>query len=341
MSDSRTAEPPELRQVDPELRTIAMAMRAVTASYVPMSLEKLAVRRAAIAALPVAPPTDVPVEERVIPGDDDGEDVTIFIVNARPGAARPGLARPGLTRPGLTRPGILHLHGGGFNAGSARSGMSQIQELATALDCVVVTVEYRLAPETPFPGALADSHAALRWMHANAAALGVDPARIALLGESAGGGHAALLALAARDRGTGPICLLALIYPMLDDRTGSSRAVPGHIGTFGWNAEVNRFGWQCFLGRPPGGDDVPEDAVPARARSLAGLPPTFIGVGTLDLFVAENLAFAGRLIDAGVPTELVVVPGAIHGFDMLARDCDISQRFIATKLAALRRAFAG
>ena len=310
--------------VDPELLDAAQRMRAITASYSPLSLEKLAARRAAIAALAPDWLEGISVAERRIAGFDDAAEVTIFIVNAKPEA-------PG--------PAILHLHGGGFNAGSSRAGMCQIQELARALDCVVVSVEYRLAPETPFPGALADNYAALRWMHENAGEIGADPVRIALYGESAGGGHAAMLAMVARDRGTCPILFQALIYPMLDDRTGSSRPVPPHIGAFGWNEESNRFGWECFLGRKPGTDEVPEAAVPARARNLAGLPPCFIGVGTLDLFVAENLSFARRLIEAGVPTELAVVPGAMHGFDTLAREAAVSRRFTATKLAALRRAF--
>lgn len=312
-----------LNLVDPELRDIALRMRAMTESYTPLSLEKLSTRRATIASL--APPwlEGITVQERQIAGAE--APVTIFIVNAKPGTSGPAL---------------LHLHGGGFNAGSSRAGMCQIQELAAALDCVVVSVEYRLAPETPFPGALADNYAGLRWMHENAREIGADPARIAILGESAGGGHAAMLALAARDRGQYNICFQALIYPMLDDRTGTSRAVPEHIGTFGWNAETNRFGWECFLGQPPGTGTVPIAAVPARVENLAGLPPTFIGTGTLDLFVAEDIAFANRLIEAAVPTELVVVPGAIHGFDTLAKTAGISQRFTAIKLAALRRAFA-
>lgn len=315
----------DINLVDPELRDIALRMRAMTESYTPLSLEKLAQRRATVASL--APPwlEGITVEERRIPGFDDFAEVTLFIVNAKPG---------------VSGPAILHLHGGGFNAGSSCAGMCQIQELASALDCVVVSVEYRLAPETPFPGALADNYAGLRWMHENAAEIGADPSRIAVLGESAGGGHAAMLALAVRDRGTYPICFLALIYPMLDDRTGTSRAVPDHIGAFGWNAETNRFGWECFLGQPPGTETVPAAAVPARIENLAGLPPTFIGTGTLDLFVTENMAFANRLIEAAVPTELVVIPGAIHGFDTLAKDAGISRHFTNIKLAALRRAFA-
>lgn len=308
--------------VDPALRDVALRLRDMYASFTPLTLEKLVVRRAAVAAM--APPwlEGVSVAERRIAGQGGEPEVTIFIVNAKPGTSGPA---------------VLHLHGGGFNAGSSRAGMCMIQELAQALDCVVVSVEYRLAPETIFPGALNDNYAALRWMHENAAEIGADPKRIAVLGESAGGGHAAMLAIAARDRGKYPICFQALIYPMLDDRTGTTRAVPAHIGAFGWNAESNRFGWRCFLGQAPGTDDVPVEAVPARVENLAGLPPTFMGVGTLDLFVAENIAFAGRLAEAAVPVEFVTVPGAIHGFDSLARESDLAKRFTSLKLAALRQ----
>ncbi len=312
-----------LQLVDPELRDVAQYMRAMYEGLSPMSMEKLEARRAGIAALATPPLPNIPVLEKSIPGIDGNPDVTIFIVNAKSGEASPG---------------ILHLHGGGFNASSARSGLPGIQELAAALDCLAVTVEYRLAPETTYPGALQDCYAALAWMHDNAAEIGLDPSRIVLLGESAGGGHAALLSLHARDQGKYGIAYQALIYPMLDDRTASSQAVPPHIGAFGWNGDANRFGWQCFLGQEPGTDLVPTAAVPGRRHDLAGLPATFIGTGALDLFVIEDINFALRLIEAGVPTELEVVPGAIHGFDMLAKHSAISQRFHETKLAVLRRA---
>jgi acetyl esterase/lipase len=314
--------------VDPDLRDIAQYMRNMYEGLSPMSMEKLEARRAGIAAMATPPLPGIPVEEKTIPGIDGHPDVTIFIVNAGSEPAAPGAMRRG----------ILHLHGGGFNASSARSGLPNIQALAAELGCVAVTVEYRLAPETPYPGALMDSYATLAWLHKNGAQFGVDPSGVVLLGESAGGGHAALLSLYARDRNEFNIAFQALIYPMLDDRTASSRPVPAHIGAFGWNADANRFGWQCFLGQPPGTDLVPEAAVPARSQNLAGLPPTFIGTGALDLFVSEDIAFAHRLITAGVPTELQVVPGAIHGFDMLAKDSAVSKRFHATKLAVLRRA---
>jgi acetyl esterase/lipase len=312
-----------LERVDPELRGGAVQMRELTAQFTPMSDERLALRRGLITSLRQPPLSHIAFDERRIAGLARQPDVSVLVVHAKPDAFGPG---------------ILHLHGGGFNAGSARSSLPHVQELAAALDVTIVSVDYRLAPETRHTGSRADIYAALLWLHTHGKEIGVDPARIALLGESAGGGHAALLAVAARDRGDVPVMFQALIYPMLDDRTGASREVPPHLGAFGWNADNNRFGWRCFLGQEPGTDAVPTSAVPARLADLAGLPPAFIGVGALDLFAEESLAFAGRLIGAGVPTEAVLVPGAFHGFDMLCRNAAASKRFTAAKLGALRRA---
>lgn len=312
---------PFLHLVDPELRQAALAMRATTAGYTPMTVEKLAQRRAWMEANRQTPLAAPAVTAHTIPRAGGGE-VKAYVVNAKPGAKGPG---------------ILHIHGGGFTASTALGGIASVQALAAELDCPIVTVEYRLAPETRWFGSLEDNYAVLLWMIARGAEFGIDPARIAVLGESAGGGHAALLALAARDRGEAKIAFQALIYPMLDDRSGTSRAVPDHIGYFGWNGEANRFGWESFLGSAPGGSGVPHEAVPARAENLSGLPPTYIAVGGLDLFVSEDIDFAVRLNAAGVPVELLVVPGAFHGFDAFAPHAAISQRFAASKRAALRR----
>jgi acetyl esterase/lipase len=220
--------------------------------------------------------------------------------------------------------------------GSALYALRSMQDLARRLECAIVSVDYRLAPETRFAGSLEDNYAALRWLHANAAELGVDPTRIGVLGESAGGCHATLLAITARDRGEIRLALQMLIYPMLDDRTGSTRSVPAHIGRILWTAESNRFCWAAFLGCEPGGRNVPAGAVPARVENLAGLPPTFVGVGALDLFVREDIDYARRLINAGVPTELVVMPGAFHGFDA-AESAQVTRQFDEIKMAALQR----
>ena len=238
------------------------------------------------------------------------------------------------------RPAFLHMHGGGYVSGFAGQFNPFLQAVAQHCGCLVVSVDYRLAPETHFPGSLEDNYAALRWLYKNSDELGVDRKRIVIGGESAGGGHSVMLAIAARDRREIPILFQLLIYPALDDRTGSTRQPPPSIGQFIWNAGSNRFGWTSFLGVPAGSPAVPAGAVPARVENLAGLPPAFIGVGALDLFVDEDVEFARRLIDAGVSTELLVVPGAFHGFDVFVPDAAVSKRFTESWMVALRRAYA-
>jgi acetyl esterase/lipase len=231
------------------------------------------------------------------------------------------------------------MHGGGFIVGSAAEYVPWLQAEAAALDCIVVSVEYRLAPEARFPGALEDNYAALRWVHGRCEELGIDPTRIALQGESAGGGHAAMLAVAARDRGEVPVLFQCLTYPMLDDRTGSSASVAPHIGTFCWTAKYNRMGWSALLGVPAGSERVPRGAVPARTEDLGGLPPTFLWVGSIDLFVEENLTYASRLAKAGVPVELHLAPGVYHGFDGAAPGAPTTRGYRRALLDALAKAF--
>ena len=231
----------------------------------------------------------------------------------------------------------MHVHGGGFVLGDAKTSLSHLQEIAAALDCVIVTVDYRLAPETRFPGSLEDNYAGLRWLYANAASLSADRSRIAVMGESAGGGHAAMLAIAARDRGEIPLIYQALIYPMLDDRTGSIRRKPPYQGMIIWNEQRNRFGWSSLLGVPAGSRRVPYGSVPARIENLRGLPPAFIGVGSIDLFVDEDIEYAQRLVDAGIPVTLNVVPGAFHGFDAFP-GTSIAVRFKSELIASLKAA---
>ena len=267
---------------------------------------------------------DVPVQEQQVPVGGGAPDVTVYVINARPGDHRPG---------------ILHTHGGGYIAGSAKWEVPRLQKLAQEMDCIIVSVDYRLAPETTYTGSTEDNYAGLKWMYNRAAQIGLDTTRIALMGESAGGGHAARLAITARDRREVPIALQALVYPMLDDRTASSRAVPPFIGAIGWGPEANRYGWQAFLGQQPGTATVPAASVPARVSDLSNLPPAWIGVGSIDLFVSEDMEYARRLIDVGVPTELYVVPGAFHGFDVIGADTEPAARFTKSKLDALRRAF--
>lgn len=319
-------EQAKLRPVAPELQ--APARMALGFSKMMGTIDEamvLASRKRGVGPTPAPRLTDVPVTEHMIPGPKGAPAVKLFVINAKAGTSRPG---------------ILHTHGGGFILGTAETDVRRLQGLARELDCVIVTVEYRLAPETDYTGSIEDNYAGLRWMYDKAAELGLDRSRIALTGESAGGGHAALLAITARDRGEVPILFQALVYPMLDDRTGGVVKMPPHIATVGWSASENQYGWRAFLRQQPGTAKVPVRAVPARTKSLAGLPPTFIEVGGLDLFVNEDIEYARRLNAAGVPTELLVIPGAFHGFDGLAPDSPQAQQFTRAKVEALRRAFA-
>lgn len=233
--------------------------------------------------------------------------------------------------PALGRPGMLDMHGGGYMYGSPEIASSYLKELVLKFGITVVSVDYRLAPNTRYPGSLHDNYAALKWFHDNAAHMGVDPARIAIMGLSAGGGHAAALGILARDRGEIPVLFQLLLCPMLDDRTGSTVDPGPTVGHLIWTRENNREGWAALLGVEPGGGDVASGSVPMRVKNLAGLPPTFISVGSLDLFAAESISFAQRLVDAGVPTELHVFPGGIHGFEYLVPEAQISQKALKAR----------
>jgi len=250
------------------------------------------------------PPPPFPVSEvfAPVPG---GPDVRLLVMNP-PSEAR-------------CRSAILHIHGGGMVIGTADSATGAKPTLALEHDCVVVSVDYRLAPETPFPGPQEDNYAALVWLAANAERLGVDPARIVVMGESAGGGLAAGLALMARDRGGPALAGQVLIYPMLDWRTGGAddRWANAHTGEFVWTRAKNRFGWESLRGSYQPADERKGWFSPALAESLAGLPPAYISTGALDLFLDEDIDYARRLVDAGVQAELHVYPGAIHAFELI------------------------
>jgi acetyl esterase/lipase len=260
----------------------------------------------------------LPVANR---SSDDGVDVVDL-----PSGAGARLYRP--TAAAAPTAALLWIHGGGYLLGSPEQDDALCRRYVQRLGIVVAAARYRLAPEHPYPIPLQDCYQVLTWL---AGLPGVDADRIAIGGASAGGGLAAALGFLARDRGEVSPVLQVLSYPMLDDRTvGPELDKPGFRL---WNTRSNRFGWTSYLG---GAD--PAVAVPARRTDLAGLAPAWLGVGTLDLFCAEDLAYAARLNAAGVECEVHEVPGAFHGFDGLAPKAAVSQAYFDSTCASLRRA---
>ena len=234
--------------------------------------------------------------------------------------------------------GVLYwIHGGGFVIGNPELSHGYCSMFADELNVLVVSVDYRLAPENQFPEGIEDCYTGLLWVRDHAAELGIDPSRIAVGGDSAGGGLAACLAQLAHDRGEVDLCFQLLVYPMLDDRT-VLRTEHGGTGEFVWSPASNQFGWTSYLGRPPVAEEAPEYAAGARRSDLSGLPPAWVGVGDQDLFHAEDIAYAERLEAAGVSCELVVVPGMYHGADGLPGTADSPTMIVfnAAKVAALR-----
>jgi acetyl esterase/lipase len=221
-------------------------------------------------------------------------------------------------------PCVYSIHGGGYVLGSYAMDDARFDRYCVSFPCVGVSVEYRLSPETTYPGPLEDCHAGLRWTADHADELGIDATRIGIAGISAGGGLAAALALLARDRGEVPVAFQLLECPMIDDRqtTSSSRLDGLPI----WSRESNEFGWRSYLGDLYGSDDLPPYAAAARATDLVGLPPALVIVGGADGFRDEDIEYALRLNQSGVPTELHVLPGAPHGVQMFA-DSVVARRW--------------
>ncbi len=280
--------------------------------------------RAMVAELPrpTAPDDGISVSERVVPGPSGAPDVRVVIYTP--------------TRSAKPYPVVLHLHGGGYVIGSPELADTNNRLFASAVGCVIVSVDYRLAPEAIFPAAVEDSYAALKWVHANAASLGADASRIAVMGESAGGGLAAGLALLTRDRGEVPLAGQILTYPMIDDRNTDPAKAHPYAGEFVWTLSSNYYGWTSLLGRAPGGPDTSPSAAAARAESLAGLPPTYLSLGDLDLFLEEDLEYVRRLTRDGVPVEMHMYAGAPHGYTLLA-EAATAQQAIRDQITAMRR----
>jgi acetyl esterase len=284
-----------------------------------------------LAAIRATPP---PAAPGVAPGDPP----EVINVPGPPGA--PDIALRVFVPKGEARrrPAIYHIHGGGYVLGTAAMMDAANSARAAEQDAVVVAVDYRLAPETAFPGPLEDCYAGLGWIAAQAPRFGIDPDRIVVLGESAGGGLAAALTLLARDRGGPRIAGQFLIYPMLDHRTGSEDEVTSNplTGEFIWTREHNQFGWRALRGAEPIGPQRMGYFSPALATDLSGLPPCFLVTGSLDLFLEEDVDYALRLIRSGVPTEFHSYAGAIHAFDMVM-EAAVSRRFAADLGSAIKR----
>ncbi|MBY6189905.1 alpha/beta hydrolase [Microbulbifer agarilyticus] len=234
------------------------------------------------------------------------------------------------------RAAVLWMHGGGLVSGRAAQDDALCSAYARELGLVVVSVDYRLAPAQPFPAALNDCHEAWQWLHASADRLGIDPARIALSGQSAGGGLAASLAQRLTDeKGATPACV-ALFCPMLDDRT-SAKLELDQLNHKIWNNRSNRACWSAYLQHPAGGKQAAPYAVPARREDLSDLPPTWIGIGDIDLFYQECLTYAQRLSQANVDSTLYVVSGAPHAFETIAPRAEVTRKLFAANFRFLQQ----
>jgi acetyl esterase/lipase len=290
--------------IDPDIRPLLADFKDFH-----VALETLGVLRSRPLAPPAPLSNDVERVDHTVPGPEGAPAVVVRV--HRPKGIEGAL------------PCVYSIHGGGYVMGSAAGDDARFDSWCPRHQCVGVSVEYRLAPETPFPGPLEDCYSGLAWVYEHANELGVDPGRIGIMGASAGGGLAAGLALLARDRGQLSVAFQLLIYPMIDDRqtTNSSRmAAPI------WNPAANEFGWRSYLGPLYGSGDIPPYAAASRATDLRGLPPGYIMVGTIDGFHDEDVDYAVRLNQAGVPTELHVYAGAPHGFDNMMMAVPVAKR---------------
>lgn len=315
--------PPFHPDLEPVLAAMAELMpSSITPEMIPAMREPL--------------PMDVPADEVLaqaqvrrtdhrIPGHQ-GDEIEVTVLEAE-----------GRTGPS---PVVFHIHGGGMIIGDRFTGLPQFLPWITELGAVVVTVEYRLAPEYPDPFPVEDCYAGLVWTADHADELGLDLGRLLIAGASAGGGLAAGTALLARDRGGPPLVGQLLIYPMLDDRdaTVSTAQIDG-VGV--WDRTSNVTGWSALLGDRKGTDDVSIYAAPARATDLSGLPPTYLDCATAEVFRDEDVAYATALWHAGVQAELHVWPGGFHAFDLMAPETPMARAMTATRDAWVARVLAG
>jgi acetyl esterase/lipase len=310
--------------LDPQIAEALAPMAGAMADATPPAVGDVPARRAlwepiigaAGTAQPI--PADVTTREYHATADDGAQVRMRWYVKD---GATPGSA-------------VLFFHGGGYIFGHIDLFDGPVARYVSASGVPMLSVEYRRAPEHPFPTPLEDAYAALLWLHEHAAELGVDRDRIGVMGDSAGGGLAAGVSLLTRDRVGPALAQQILIYPMLDDRTRIPD--PKLLPFLTWTYDDNITGWGALLGETAGGDTVSPYGAPARAEDLAGLPPAYIDIGDLDIFRNEDIAYARRLSEAGVPTELHLHPGCPHAFEALAREADVSRRAIADRVRRLR-----
>ena len=302
-----------LDRVDPELKAGLEAFPGfdISAEFLPI-----------IRQFPAKPALSTPNYEEVFIGAYGGDEpLRCLIIDPIPDEEN--------------RPILLYYHGGGFIFGSPEITLPTAQKLAEDIGCLIILPDYRLAPEHPFPAALEDGLRVLSWLEANADRMRLDKTRIAIGGDSAGGGHAVILTAAVQDKGGLKTSSLFLVYPMLDNETG----MDGNGGTSIWTSANNRFGWESYLGGGDIAEKIVNGAVPSKIKNLRKLPPTFLATGTLDLFFEENLTFVERLKEHGVEVEQHVFEGAYHAFDVLVPDAKISQSFHKTCVSYLKRQF--
>jgi acetyl esterase len=309
--------------IDPELAEFAALAAEMPELVDPVEMREFAASYVAVMNADVDV-SSLDLEDRTVPGFDGGPDVAVRVY------------RPTDTRGPV--PGILYLHGGGFVTGSIDTEHGMAAELARELGVVVVSVEYRLAPEDPFPAGIEDCYSALVWMHEQAGELGVDLDRLAISGASAGGGLAAGLALLARDREGPKLCFQYLGIPELDDRL-ETPSMLRFVDTPVWTRPAAERSWQSYLGDAYGTGDVSPYASPARATDLAGLPPAYISTMEFDPLRDEGIRYALALLAAGVTVELHSFPGTFHGAAVVA-DAAVSRREAAERFTVWRRALA-
>jgi len=304
----------DLNRIDPEL---AMFLPDIPIEITNINRGNVVAFRQSWSARKAKPElTSVQIEERtIVTGNTDQPNIRLLIYR-KPSSK--------------VQAGLLWIHGGGYIVGSAQDGRAQ--DIAEKLDCTVISVDYRLAPEDPFPAGIEDCYAALLWVVENSTDLGIDMTRLAIGGASAGGGMAAGLALLNRDRGGPVLAMQLLLYPMIDNlhNTPSGQIVNHPV----WNRQTSLNAWEMYLNGEPGVGASPYAAA-IRGVELAGLPPTYICVGTEDLFRDENISYAQRLITAGIPCELAVYPGLIHGAEAFMPNARVNQRLVGGFIRAL------